>query len=128
MTSLDWMPPILNEKPPNECRSCRSIRGTKSRNPLYRLDIAVVGRVDPDKDLILHEEATRYAEKARCWPAKSALSPIGVFYVFGTNEPRDREYLKLLLGEQVEAKLDQLKQYEYVRWQEGKPELEIGKA
>ncbi len=49
-------------------------------------------------------------------------------YVFGTNEPRDREYLKLLLGEQIEAKLDQLKLYEYVHWQEGKQELEIGKA
>jgi len=49
-------------------------------------------------------------------------------YVFGTNEPRDRDYLKLLLGEAIEPKLDQLKQYEYVRWQEGNPELEIGKA
>ncbi len=49
-------------------------------------------------------------------------------YIFGTNEPRDREYLKLLLGEQIEAKLDQLEQFQYVHWQEGKPELEIGKA
>ena len=49
-------------------------------------------------------------------------------YVFGTNEPRDREYLKLLLGEQIEAKLDQLQQYEYVHWQEGDKELKIGKA
>lgn len=49
-------------------------------------------------------------------------------YVFGTNEPRDRDYLKLLLGEQIEAKLDQLKPYEYVHWAEGKAELEIGKA
>ena len=49
-------------------------------------------------------------------------------YVFGTNEPRDRDYLKLLLGEAIEPKLDELKQYEYVRWQEGKQELEIGKA
>lgn len=49
-------------------------------------------------------------------------------YIFGTNEPRDREYLKLLLGEQIEAKLDQLQQYQYVHWQEGKSELEIGKA
>lgn len=49
-------------------------------------------------------------------------------YVFGTNEPRDRDYLKLLLGEAIEEKLDQLKQYEYVHWQEGKQELEIGKA
>lgn len=49
-------------------------------------------------------------------------------YIFGTNEPRDREYLKLLLGAEIEAKLDQLKQYEYLHWQDGKQELEIGKA
>ena len=49
-------------------------------------------------------------------------------YVFGTNEPRDRDYLKLLLGEQIEAKLDHLERFQYVRWQEGKQELEIGKA
>lgn len=49
-------------------------------------------------------------------------------YVFGTNEPRDRDYLKMLLGSEIEAKLDQLKQYEYLHWQDGKPELEIGKA
>src|SRR4030043_512186 len=45
-------------------------------------------------------------------------------YIFGTNEPRDRDYLKLLLGEQIEAKLDQLQQYQYVHWQEGQTELE----
>src|SRR4030066_2407162 len=49
-------------------------------------------------------------------------------YIFGTNEPRDRDYLKLLLGEQIEAKLDQLQKYQYVHWQEGQTELEIGKA
>ena len=49
-------------------------------------------------------------------------------YIFGTNEPRDRDYLKMLLGAEIEAKLDQLKQYEYLHWQDGKPELEIGKA
>jgi len=49
-------------------------------------------------------------------------------YIFGTNEPRDRDYLKTLLGEQIEAKLDQLGQYQSVHWQEGVEELEIGKA
>ncbi|MBA7518467.1 hypothetical protein ES705_10537 [subsurface metagenome] len=49
-------------------------------------------------------------------------------YVFNTNEPRDREYLRTLLGQEIEAKLDALKQYEYVRWQDGKDGLEIGKA
>ena len=49
-------------------------------------------------------------------------------YIFGTNEPRDREYLKLLLGTEIEAKLDQLEQYQYIRWQDSKKELEIGKA
>lgn len=49
-------------------------------------------------------------------------------YVFSTNEPRDREYLRLLLGQEVEAKLDSLKQYEYIKWQDGQEGLEIGKA
>ena len=49
-------------------------------------------------------------------------------YIFGTNEPRDREYLKLLLGAEIEAKLDQLQQYQYLHWQDGVAELEIGKA
>ena len=62
-------------------------------------------------------------------------------YVFGTNEPRDIDYLKILLGNEIEKKLKQLKQFEYVHWREvtpglesgleiGKPamELEIGKA
>ena len=49
-------------------------------------------------------------------------------YIFNTNEPRDREYLRTLLGQEIEAKLDALKQYEYVHWQDGKEGLEIGKA
>lgn len=49
-------------------------------------------------------------------------------YIFNTNEPRDREYLRTLLGQEIEPKLDVLKQYEYVHWQDGKEGLEIGKA
>jgi len=49
-------------------------------------------------------------------------------YVFNTNEPRDREYLRTLLGQEIEPKLDSLKEYEYVYWQDGKEGLEIGKA
>jgi len=49
-------------------------------------------------------------------------------YVFNTNEPRDREYLRILLGQDIDSKLDSLKQFEYVYWQDGKDELEIGKA
>lgn len=49
-------------------------------------------------------------------------------YIFNTNEPRDRDYLRTLLGQDIDAKLDNLKQYEYVKWQDGKEELEIGKA
>jgi len=48
-------------------------------------------------------------------------------YVFNTNEPRDREYLRTLLGEGIDAKLDALKQYEYVKWTDG-GELVVGKA
>ena len=49
-------------------------------------------------------------------------------YIFGTNEPRDRDYLKCLLGQEIEGKLDALEQYQYVHWQDGRPGLEIGKA
>ena len=49
-------------------------------------------------------------------------------YVFNTNEPRDREYLRILLGQGIDSKLDSLKQFEYVYWQDGKDDLEIGKA
>lgn len=49
-------------------------------------------------------------------------------FVFNTNEPRDREYLRTLLGQEIEPKLDALKQYEYVHWQDGKDGLEIGRA
>lgn len=49
-------------------------------------------------------------------------------YIFNTKEPRDRDYLKNLLGQEIEAKLDALEQYEYVKWEDGKEQLEIGKA
>jgi len=49
-------------------------------------------------------------------------------YVFNTNEPRDREYLRALLGQEIEVKLDSLKQYEFVKWQDGKDGMEIGRA
>ena len=49
-------------------------------------------------------------------------------YVFNTKEPRDRDYLRTLLGQGIEAKLDALEQYQYVKWEDGKEELEIGKA
>lgn len=49
-------------------------------------------------------------------------------YVFNTKEPRDRDYLRNLLGQEIEAKLDALEQYQYVKWEDGKENLEIGKA
>jgi len=49
-------------------------------------------------------------------------------YIFDTNEPRDRVYLRNLLGQEIEPKLDALGQFEYVKWEDGKDQLEIGKA
>jgi len=40
-------------------------------------------------------------------------------YIFSTNEPRDRDYLKSLLGQEIEAKLDALQQYQYIKWTDG---------
>jgi len=49
-------------------------------------------------------------------------------YIFNTNEPRDREYLRTWLGQEIESKLDSLQLYQYVHWQDGIEGLEIGKA
>lgn len=49
-------------------------------------------------------------------------------YVFNTNEPRDRDYLRELLGQEIDAKLDGLQQYQYVEWSDGTDDLQIGKA
>jgi len=49
-------------------------------------------------------------------------------YVFATNEPRDREYLKNLLGQEIEQKLDALQQYQYLHWVDGAKDIITGKA
>lgn len=49
-------------------------------------------------------------------------------YIFRTTEPRDIQYLRGLLGSGIEEKLNQLEQYQYVKWKDGKDELTIGKA
>lgn len=49
-------------------------------------------------------------------------------YVFNTKEPRDRDYLRNLLGQEIESKLDALEKFQYVKWEDGKDQLEIGKA
>ncbi len=48
--------------------------------------------------------------------------------VFNTNEPRDREYLRLLLGQEIDGKLDQLKEYEFIRWEDSAETMEIQKV
>ena len=46
--------------------------------------------------------------------------------IFRTNEPRDREYLKsLTIGENIDAALDALSQYEFLRWKDGSEKFEI---
>lgn len=49
-------------------------------------------------------------------------------YVFNMKEPRDRQYLKDRVSSEIEAKLDQLQPFQYVKWEDGKDQLIIGKA
>jgi len=49
-------------------------------------------------------------------------------YVFNTNEPRDLEYLRSLLGTAAEEKIKTLEQYQYALWEDGSTELSVGKA
>lgn len=48
--------------------------------------------------------------------------------VFRIKEPRDIDYLKNLLGAEIEAKIAALGQYEYIKWEDGKDTLTIEKA
>jgi hypothetical protein len=48
--------------------------------------------------------------------------------IFNTTEPRDIDYFKSVLGEQVTNKFEQLKQYEFVLWQDGVEELQTTKV
>jgi len=47
-------------------------------------------------------------------------------FVFSTNEPRDIQYLRGLLGEKIEPALAGLDKYEFVHWTEENEELRIG--
>jgi hypothetical protein len=47
--------------------------------------------------------------------------------VFKMNEPGDIDYLKEFVGEAVVAKIEQLKQFEYVEWLDGREELLVKK-
>ncbi len=49
-------------------------------------------------------------------------------FVFRTKEPRDIQYLRRLLGEEIEAKLAALEQYQFVHWSDHVDGLRIGKV
>ncbi|MHC4397638.1 MAG: ATP-binding protein [Planctomycetota bacterium] len=48
-------------------------------------------------------------------------------YIFATREPRDIEYLKMLLGQEIETYLDSLGKYSYVKWTDGEG-FNVGRA
>lgn len=48
-------------------------------------------------------------------------------FIFNTTEPRDIDYFKDVVGYEVVKKIAALKEYEYVKWQDGSDELQIGK-
>lgn len=49
-------------------------------------------------------------------------------YIFATREPRDVDYLKALLGAEIEPILANLGRFHYVKWTENQRGLETGKA
>jgi hypothetical protein len=49
-------------------------------------------------------------------------------FIFNTTEPRDVDYFKDVIGDQAATKIAELKQYEFVEWQDGHDELLIKKA
>jgi len=59
---------------------------------------------------------------------KLITSQAKAMYIFNTTEPRDIKYFQEVVGEGVVEKFADLKQYEFVKWQDGTDELEIGRA
>jgi len=59
---------------------------------------------------------------------RSLTSQAKEVYCFNTNEPRDREYLRGLLGSEIEAAVDGLEQYQYALWRDGSDKIEVGRA
>ena len=59
---------------------------------------------------------------------KLITSQAKAMYIFNTTEPRDINYFKEVIGEGVIEKFTDLKEYEYVKWQDGTDQLEIGRA
>ncbi len=49
-------------------------------------------------------------------------------YIFSTNEPRDRAYLRDLMGSEIDTTLDALEEYQYAKWEDGKSGVTPGKA
>lgn len=47
--------------------------------------------------------------------------------IFNTSEPRDVEYFRDVVGDHVVSKIAELKQFEYVEWQDGRDELLVKK-
>ncbi len=59
---------------------------------------------------------------------KLITSQAKAMYIFNTTEPRDINYFKEVVGDGVIEKFADLKEYEYVKWQDGTDQLEIGRA
>ena len=102
---------------------------------------------------ILIEECDRYAQFQRmCLPLKEIIQRgrhknialIGVtqrppsidrlltsqakkMCIFNTTEPNDIQYFREVIGDAVVTKIEQLKQYEYVEWLDGRDELLVKK-
>lgn len=59
---------------------------------------------------------------------KLITSQAKAMYIFNTTEPRDIKYFQEVVGDSVIEKFAELKEYEYVKWQDGTDLLEIGRA
>jgi hypothetical protein len=60
--------------------------------------------------------------------ARLITSQAKAMRIFNTTEPRDIDYFRQILGEALIKKLAELKEYEYVLWQDGVDELVISRA
>lgn len=102
---------IVAEELPSLCTS--SLIGTEFRKVIFRgraNDIRFIGLMQ--RPVGIHRDITSQAND---------------IHIFNIDEPGDVKYFRNRIGTDIEDKIRQLEPYQYLHWQEGVKELEVGK-
>lgn len=102
---------IVAEELPSLCTA--AVIGPEFRKVIFRgrmNDIRFIGLMQ--RPIGIHRDITSQASE---------------IFIFNIDEPGDVKYFKNRIGQDTEEKIRQLETYQYLHWQDGDKELEVGK-